>query len=230
MQSIDRAAFWKHSPGNWDPLHLSETFESDNAHGIPVIRDTAELPNALIEWGSKPKLLEAAKTGNTAVHFFLDDYRFESVWNHPERSLSLMQRVGYALSPDFSLWTDMPVAMQLWNVYRNRWLGRYWQAHGISVIPTISWSLPWDFCYEGVEAGSIVAISTVGVLKNKAAHGLFRDGFTKMIEVIQPRAILCYGELARVGVDSPVPVTVFPTRWTLKREAWQRRARDLVTV
>lgn len=211
MHSIQRATTWKCLPGNWDTLHFSQLFPSDNEYGIPVMTNNGSIPAQLIQWGSRPKLMEVQEDGNTAVHFFLDDFRFESLWNNPERNLDVLMRIGMVLSPDFSLWRDMPLAMQIWNVYRNRWLGCFWQGHGIQVIPTISWSEPHDFCFAGVAQGSIVAISTVGVIRDKSAHRLFRAGFEKMSRVIKPEAILCYGDLSPLGIETDV--VIFPTRW-----------------
>jgi hypothetical protein len=212
VHSAQRAlTVWKHIPGNWDPLHSRDTFPSDNTYGIPTIeRNAHHIPKRLIGWGSRPQLLAAAGQ-DMAVHFFLDDYRFESLWKDPLRNLDALLGIGQVLSPDFSLWRNMPYAMQQWNVYRSRWLGCYWQSYGLSVIPTISWSEPYDFCYVGVPTGSIVAIATVG-LRDQVARHLFRAGFERMIEIIQPSAILSYGRLPP-DVQTDIPTTIYPTRW-----------------
>lgn len=228
MHSIKRAMnIWSSLPGNWDTLHLGELFASSNEYGIPLLEKCSRVPAQLVQWGSRPDLL--ASPANSAIHFFVDDYRFECIWKQPARYVDLIQHVGCALTPDFSLFRDMPLAMQIWNVYRNRWLGCYWQSYGIEVIPTISWSQPHEFCYAGVERGSIVAVSTVG-LNDQTARYLFREGFEKMIDVIQPKTILCYGRMPRdICVDN---VVVFPTRWNERKRdcmtlsLWNERANE----
>ena len=52
--------------------------------------------------------------------------------------------------------------MQRYNTFRNRWVGAYLTNKGIRVIPTISWGLEntFDFCFNGIEKGSTVAVST----------------------------------------------------------------------
>lgn len=45
------------------------------------------------------------------------------------------------LSPDYSLYTDMPLALQIKNTFKNRWCGAYWQSLGLNVIPTIEWEM-----------------------------------------------------------------------------------------
>ena len=74
----------------------------------------------------------------------------------------------------------MPKAIQLFNVFRNRWVGAYWQSKGITVIPTVSWSdtASYEFCFDGIENGSIVAVGMIGCKRNKTA---FMRGFDAMV-------------------------------------------------
>lgn len=216
MRLTKGAATWKRPPGNLDVLNFSTVYPSENVYDIPTITKGAIMPSHLVQWGSRTRLLDTVQGSNTAVHFFLDDYRFESLWRNPSHNLDALQHVGMVLSPDFSLFLDMPVAMQIWNTYRNRWLGCFWQSHGIQVIPTVSWSLTHDFCYVGIEPGSIVAVSTVGVMRNKTARQQFQEGFEAMVEALQPSAILSYGSLDTL-VETTIPVVTFPTRWEQRK-------------
>lgn len=79
------------------------------------------------------------------VHFFLDDYQFERVWNDPDRYLPVLNKFRAVLAPDFSMYTDFPFPVQLFNQYRRQWCAAYWQEHGITVIPTICWSTEDSF-------------------------------------------------------------------------------------
>ena len=73
-----------------------------------------------------------------------------------------LSRYRAVLSPDFSMYLEMAPVMQLYNVFRNRWCGAYWASKGIRVIPTVNWGdeSTFDFCFEGIEKGSVVAVST----------------------------------------------------------------------
>ncbi len=51
---------------------------------------------------------------NCGVHFYLDDYQFERVWNAPERYVEKLRKFSCVLTPDFSLYLDMPRAMKIW--------------------------------------------------------------------------------------------------------------------
>lgn len=52
-------------------------------------------------------------------HFFIDDYQFERVWQRPEKYLDVLRGYDCVLTPDFSLYMDMPDPMQEWNRYRS---------------------------------------------------------------------------------------------------------------
>lgn len=127
--------------------------------------------------------------------FFIDDYQFERVWNDPDKYIDILAEYECILSPDFSLYMDMPMPMKIWNIYRSRFIGAFYQAHGIKVIPTISWAEKetFDFCFAGIPEGSIVAVSTIGVKEQDDAFQVWKDGMQAMIETIKPTSILVYG-------------------------------------
>lgn len=71
------------------------------------------------------------------VHFFLDDYQFNRIWNQPNKYLPILQQFRYVMTPDFSMYTDFPKIIQIYNHYRKHWIGAYLQENGVDVIPTI---------------------------------------------------------------------------------------------
>jgi hypothetical protein len=156
-----------------------------------------------------------------AVHFFLDDYRFETVWSRPRKALEALAPYTTLLSPDFSLYRDWPLMLQMWNVYRNRWCGAFWQSQGFTVIPTVSWSTAesYDFCFLGLSRRSVVALSAVGVrLEDPLERYLFEEGFREMVARLEPAVVLSYGPLP-AGCRELVEVVEYPTRWTGIRQA-----------
>ncbi len=210
---------WDKMPGSFDTLNNKlETLPSSNMWGIPTIPSPDFIPDNLIMYGREVRKGLKSIAGKT-VHFFLDDYKFETLWSRPVQTLGTIQRVGRALSPEFSVYMDFPLTLQLFNTYRNRWMGAYWQSRGIEVIPTISWgdSFSFDFCFIGVEKYSTIAISTVGThrLDNR---DLFKLGFHVMIEELQPDSIIIYGENKPVEFDKFVEnVYYYPSYWGEKR-------------
>lgn len=145
------------------------------------------------------------------VHFFVDDYQFVRVWNSPDRYIPLLKRFAAVFAPDFSTYSDMPRAMQIYNHYRKHWVARYLSDSGITVIPTISWSTPdsYEWCFEGEPRNSVVAISTVGCMKGEARE-LFLMGFEEMKRQLCPTKIICYGAEIEASDDSQGCVNIPP--------------------
>ena len=204
---------WNSKPGNFDRNNTHTLYASTNGWGIPDLPAATTVPTRLIAYNDRFKAEHPAP--GDAVHFFLDDYRFETVWTQPRRSLSRVIRAGHALSPDFSLWREMPAAMQLWQVYRSRWCGAWMHSNGVDVIPTVSWSTPqsYDFCFAGIPKRSVVAVSTVGIRGDEAEKG-FRRGLEEMLLSLLPETVLVYGR--SLGEDKFYTnnrFEYFKTRW-----------------
>ena len=179
---------------------------------FPVIKGVEVVPDWLIAYRRRLP----SRSGIGATHFFLDDFRFESIWNDPKGSLKHL-KTSVVLSPDFSIHYEWPIALQIWNTYRNRWCGAFWQSQGYLVIPTVSWSNTdsFDFCFAGIEPGSVVAIATVGLQNNLAAKVSFRVGFDEMNQRLRPKHILCYGQFPE-EIETNVEITTYPTFWEKK--------------
>ena len=160
-------------------------------YNIPVLKGSEVIPAGLQGFNymmSKPDY-------SKGVHFYLDDYQFERMRVRPTQYIKKLLDFPCVLSPDFSLYLDMPIAMQIWNVYRSRFLGQMMESAGIEVIPTVSWSTSesYAFCFDGLPKNSVLSISTIGVKRNKEALKLFQQGISEMIKQLMPQCILCYG-------------------------------------
>jgi len=212
---------WQDKPGSFDALHATEPFPSDNELGIPCLAHVPvyRVPAWLAPYRTRIRANDPPDDG--AVHFFLDDYRFETVWSRPRKALQALAPYTTLLSPDFSLYRDWPLMLQMWNVYRNRWCGAFWQSQGFTVIPTVSWSTAesYEFCFLGLPTRSLLAVSAVGVdLADPLARSLFRAGFREMVARLEPAAVLAYGPLP-AWCGELAEVVVYPTRWQGIRKA-----------
>lgn len=175
-----------------DMKFLRNNFSTQNKLGIPmIINQNIDISDTDLISVSNIKANDL-KNWNKAVHFFVDDYRFEKYYSYPEKYIKWLNQYAYVLSPDFSLYAEMPVWRQIESVCKNRWYGAYWQSKGIKVIPTVSWGLSntFDFCFEGIEKNSIVAIGMIGCKTSKAR---FMNGYNEMLKRLEPETILCYG-------------------------------------
>lgn len=133
---------------------------------------------------------------SASCHFYLDDYRFLRVWNNPEQYIPLLSRFAQVLSPDFSLFTDYPKVLQLYNHYRKHWLAAFWQEHGIRVIPTICWSTPdsYSWCFDGEPKESVVSVSSTGCCMSAANKAAFNEGYAAMILALHPSKVIYFGK------------------------------------
>ena len=53
----------------------------------------------------------------------------------------------------------------------------------------------YEFCFEGIEEGSVVAVGSYGCSKNREDKQLFENGLNELIKRIKPEAIIFYGAL-----------------------------------
>lgn len=139
--------------------------------------------------------LKTQNPENIGVHFFLHDYQFERVWKYPDRYVEVLKKFKFVLSPDFSPYADMPEALKIYNVYRNRWCARFWQDSGITVIPTVTWSdeNSLEYCLDGIKENSVIAISTMGEGR-WANYKSLKTSWNHVINKLKPNAILLYGK------------------------------------
>ena len=61
----------------------------------------------------------------------------------------------------------------------------------MTVIPAVNWGdeRSFEFCFDGIEKGCTIAVSTLGSRKQKQA---FMRGFSEMCRRLEPKNVLCY--------------------------------------
>lgn len=173
----------------------SAMYKGVGKYNIPEIKPVYECKTNVWLGFNYVRKYETKKDKNTGVHFFLDDYHFERVWNTPDKYLKYLSRYDCVLSPDFSLYVDFPLAVTIYNHYRKHWLAAYWQESGITVIPVIRWMFPdsYEWCFDGEPKHSIVAVSNVGCVKDPELKDMFDTGYVEMLNRLEPKQILFYG-------------------------------------
>lgn len=172
-------------------------YESDNELGVPALDYTYITDDDL----KSTKLIgfnlakSCKEPDGKAVHFFLHDYQFERVWNYPHRYINVLKRYKFILTPDFSPYGDMPKALWQYNIYRNRWCGKFYQDQGIKVVPTISFGSDemLEYCLLGVQKNQTIAISTVGEGR-WGQYKLLKRNWDRIIDTLQPKNIILFGK------------------------------------
>lgn len=158
---------------------------------IPVLFPTYQTPNRMIAFSKAIK----TRDYNQWVHFYEDDCLIERLWNNPKKYLPILQRFKGVILPDFSLYRDMPLAMQIWNIYRSRALGHWLQSNEISVIPNIRYGdeRTYQICCDGVSENCVIAIGTHGTMKKLVDRRYLLQGLDVVVERLHPTDIIVYG-------------------------------------
>lgn len=170
-------------------LNMIDLDRCDGKYQMPHIEKEDFIPDDIIGFN----YMLSNDNKNVGIHCFIDDYQFERLWNNPKKYLEKIQEYDCIFTPDFSLYTEMPLSMKIWNVFRSRLIGQWLQDNGCVVIPTISWceEETFEFCFDGLEIGGTVAVSTIGVKKTNME--LWVQGMNEMIDRLKPKTILVYG-------------------------------------
>jgi hypothetical protein len=114
----------------WIPDQL---FSSGNDWEIPDLLEDMQATEAAIPflcYGEQARSLNLM--GNGTLHFYTDDYRWSSIWEHPEKVQKHNPR--NIIEPNFSLYLDMAPAFGLQAVYKKRVVARMMQDRGIRVF------------------------------------------------------------------------------------------------
>lgn len=187
-------------------------FEGVGQYDIPELNPVTHLPD-VEEWIGFNYALSEKHPENKGVHFFVDDYQFERIWNDPERYCEILSRFKCVLTPDFSPYGDMPAATQIFNHYRKHWCGAFWQLRGLTVIPTIRASTDprcYDWYLDGEPKGGVVCISSMWA--NKYPEDFHKE-YTTMVENLKPKQVLIYGNHVPGLTDGAILIPKFTSKF-----------------
>lgn len=178
-------------------LNLNKaTFPGAGKYDIPQLAPVYENEIGEIkEWIGFNYVLSDKEPEGKAVHFFIDDYQFQRLWNSPEKYMEKLARYEAVLTPDFSPYADMPLATQIFNHYRKHWVGALMQEYGIKVVPTIRASRDersLDFYLDGEPKGGVVCISSMWTSDDEAREYFLRE-YETMRKTLKPEKIYVYG-------------------------------------
>ena len=177
-----------------DNVYKLPDIDLDRCEGyyqMPIIEGVDYIPENLIGFN----YALSTKEKNVGVHFYIDDYQFERVWNKPQEYIEMLEEFDCCFTPDFSLYMDMPISMKIWNTFRSRLIGQMMQDEGIIVIPTVSWAEKetFDFCFDGLPENSVLTISTIGVKQDENAMKIWKDGVEELLKRKHPSTLIVYG-------------------------------------
>ncbi len=195
-----------------NPLFMRNQFQVEGKYGIPIVKkQDIPLENLSLIACSDTQSHASKTNKKSGVHFFVDDDRFENIYRNPKRSLKKYSQYAFLLTPDFSTYADMDPWRQIESIAHSRWVGAYWQSQGLKVIPTITWSTPssYEYCFDGIEKHSIVAVGMIGCKSNRFN---FMNGYNEMLRRIDPKAIICFGNPFNEMGGNIIPIDYLESR------------------
>lgn len=184
----------------WENFNV-EQFPTEGEYNIPILEPYNYEPAEFI--------------GFNFARSAIDDYQFERLWREPLKYINLIGEFHSIMTPDFSLYTDFPKALQIYNHYRKMWLGALWQSYGFKVIPTVAWSDKDSFkwCFDGMPKGGTVAVSSVGTQKSKETKQAFLDGWNEMLKRLQPETVIFHGNVPKECNANIIRIKAFQERF-----------------
>lgn len=184
-------------------------FPSDNYYGFPELDRFSESVDHF-DWFSFSDRSSVSLYSSSGIHFYIDDYCFDSLWNQPSRYLEQLRLFKCVIQPDFSLYYNFPAALQIFNKYRNHWLACYMSFYGVSVIPNINVSTPdcWDWSFLGYPLHSVVSFSDIGSYRSKSDRAVLTAAYDEMIRRLEPEQIIYFSRNASNIPAECVPVVL----------------------
>lgn len=195
-------------------VYLLESLSFEGDYDMPVIGCLDDISK--IDYLSLySDLQDYQKTDNTCVCFYQYDHVFDGVhglynsiiYQDENRLVLFRERfknVKYIVGPDYSLFGDFPVALQIFNIYKSRVCMAWLKANtNAIIIPNIRWTFDfsYEFAFDGIMKGSNIAISILGQIRDKDNRKMFFDGFKEAIDRIEPKSILVYGFVTESNFD-----------------------------
>ena len=149
-------------------------------------------------------LMNQTKDYSEFVIFYEHDIKFADLLLATDEYIDQLSNFQGVISPDCSLYRDMPLVLQIANTYMSRAIGHYLQQQGIYVIPNVRWGdersyttceSPEKFAFLGLPKHSIVSIGTYGCIQSKINKYYFKEGLRAMLEELEPEVVIVYGSM-----------------------------------
>ena len=182
---------------------LAKDAKFEGIFQFPAIRPEVEIvyPKYLVPFSERQKI---ANPSEAFVVFYEHDDKFANVIREPQKYIDDLSRFAGVISPDNSLYRDIPLACQVANIYRNRLIGSFLQRAGVKVIANVRWGdertysdclLGESIAFTAVPKNSVVAVGCYGCIRGKENERYFVEGFEAMLSNINPNTVIVYGKL-----------------------------------
>ena len=192
---------------------------SDNVMLQPLnmLKATSFVPRRLIDVEEACRHPECV-TQEDAVHFYRWDWVLNRERYTPEALSSVLTPGTCLLTQDFSMFRDMYPDEIRWNWHRAHLNAEHMVKYGFRHIPSLCWAEEdtLDYCFDFIQPGGTVAVSTVGIMRDAWGTILFGIGLERAIQVLHPPCVIVYGAMPDFDFKG-TPVLRYPNtsyQWT----------------
>ena len=209
---------------NYDIFHsfLVKNADYEGYIELPKIKTSNFIPDKLVSFS---KAMSKTWTDfDCWVMFYEHDIKFERLWRNPKQYLSKLKKFKGIISPDFSLYRNMPLCMQMWNTYRGRALSVWLQDNGVEIIPNVRFNdeRTYKFCFDGIEKFKTIAVGTHGCIKRKEDIIFFKVGLAQLVQRLSPKTIIVYGSapdsIFKPYKDMGIKIITFESEFSKSRK------------
>lgn len=183
---------------------------------MPVIEGTDQIPEDLIRF-SDPKSRKR-NNPNAWVVPYEHDVKLRPFWRNAFKYMDgLLEHPGI-VSWDFSMYRNMPFALQYWNCFRGRLLGSLYERCGGTCIPNIrpSDSRSLSYCFDGIPTEATIAMGTLGALSSPDDKRAFAMYVKETVRRLRPKNLIVYGvapeNIFYAAFDAGCNVISYPTQ------------------
>lgn len=180
---------------------------------MPIMKPEIAVPKGLISFSEA--MDRRCTDFECYVHFYENDCHIERFWNSPWKYMDRLSMFSGFISPDYSSTPDMKLPQRQFNVYRNQLVGAWLQSLGYHALCNVRTpTFKHAYSLSGVPKHSLLAIGSVGCLKNIADRHRFEGGLIRLIDDLEPVGLIVCGTdsygVFDYAKDKNIPLHFYP--------------------
>lgn len=183
---------------------------------MPVIQGTDEIPWSLVRFSDSKSRRRSDL--DAWVIPYEHDIKLRPFWRNAYKYMDCLLEHPGIVSWDFSMYLNMPFALQQWSCFRGRLLGSLYERCGGTCIPNIR---PTDhrsflYAFDGLPTEATVSMGTLGALRTPQERTIFTAYVDETVKRLRPKNIVVYGtapdDVFRSALDAGTNIVAFPSQ------------------
>ena len=164
---------------NAENFAVQNDYTTDSIFEIPTLlldKQASTEEKKAIGWGSIPR----GSVNRGIWHFYVEDVKFNALWKNPDGIMRT--KCQDCVEINFTLDSQMPMAVAAYRTYQKRLMSRYWQSLGINIFVDLNTPPCFDFLnMYGVPKGwssyaTSASDANIGLLETQAAQAFKHAG------------------------------------------------------